>query len=386
MGRWKHQDQFHRAAATFKQRFERPPRFAAVAPGRVNLIGDHTDYNDGFVLPLAIERQTLVVADRRRDRTVRLASTAKAELARFENSSSPPLAPSHPQWANYVKGVMAGCLTAGLHAGGFDGLVDSTVPVGAGLSSSAALEVAAATLIEQMCNCKLDPPAKALLCQKAEHDFAGVPCGIMDQFIAVMARAGHAMLLDCRSRQVKMVDLTDPSVSILIVNSQVHHDLAEGQYADRRLTCHRAAKTLGLKALRDADMGMLTDSGLDPTSLRRARHVISENQRTREAAAAMEAGDWRHLGTLMDRSHDSLRDDFEVSCDELDLLVDLAHRQDGVYGARMTGGGFGGCTVNLVHSDRIDPISNQIHSQYRKQTGIEPTIFATRPAEGARGL
>ena len=383
------QTQLQRAAASFAQRFGRAPRFAAAAPGRVNLIGEHTDYSDGFVLPMAIQRQTVIVADRADGNRATVISREMDEQAAF--TVDPALAAGDPPWANYVKGVVAGGLGKGLDPGGFDAVIDSTVPVGGGLSSSAALEVAAATLIEALTDTTLAPTDKAQLCQRAEHEFAGMPCGIMDQSIAVMGQADGAMLLDCRLLAVRHVPLADPQVAVLIVNSNVRHELTGSEYADRRRQCEQAAAALDVKALRDATLPMLTASEkrLDPVTYRRAQHVITENRRVLDAADALVAGDWRALGQLMYASHFSLRDDFQVSCPELDLLVDLAAalgESRGVFGSRMTGGGFGGCTVSIVATNAIASVVQHISRDYVRQTGIEPTAFATRPAAGARIL
>jgi galactokinase len=382
-------DQVRVASERFALRFGRKPKFAAAAPGRVNLIGEHTDYNDGFVLPMAIERQTVVVADLAPGGAARVASTGQAALAQFAVNGS--IAPGEPRWANYVKGVVAGCLAEGLDPGGFEALVDSTVPLGGGLSSSAALEVATATLLEALTAKRIDPVRKALLCQQAEHKFAGVPCGIMDQFIAALGKEGHAMLLDCRAHTTRMVPLADPAVSVLIANTNVKHELTGGEYAQRRSQCEQAARSLGVKSLRDASLAQLQEArgSLDALAFRRARHVIGEIARTTRAADAMVAGDWALVGELMFESHESLREDFEVSCPELDLMVTLAREfapQRGVYGSRMTGGGFGGCTVTLLATDAVKAVSRHLHDRYKAQTGIEPLVFATRPAGGAQVL
>ncbi|HEX7009013.1 MAG TPA: galactokinase, partial [Phycisphaeraceae bacterium] len=346
-------DQLERAVASFRKMFGREPTCAAAAPGRVNLIGEHTDYNDGFVLPMAIERQTLIVAAPRADQEAHLVSTGVDSRAVFP--VSPDLQPGQPAWANYVRGVVHGCLTRGLSVSGFDALIDSTVPTGAGLSSSAALEVAAATLIEALTGQRLDPVDKALLCQQAEHTFAGMPCGIMDQFISALGQAGQALLIDCRSHQTRAVPMDDPALAVLIVDSKVKHELTGGEYAQRRAQCEAAARALEVSALRDATLEQLAQAYADEDQVeyRRARHVIRENQRTLDFADAAAARDWAKAGQLMFESHASLRDDFEVSCPELDLLVELAAARvdrGQVWGSRMTGGGFGGCTVSLVRA------------------------------------
>lgn len=383
-------EQLRRAAARFTEAFGRPPRFAVAAPGRVNLIGEHTDYNAGFVLPMAIERRTLILADRRADRTGRVVSTAVPEEATFDVNT--PLAPGQPAWANYVRGVVAGYLEQGIDPGGFDALIDSNVPTGGGLSSSAALEVATATLIEAMAGRSLEPTARALLCQRAEHEFAGMPCGIMDQFISALAQPGHALLIDCRSHETRPVPMHDPNVAVLVVNTNVAHELVEGAYAERRAQCERAAAALGVEALRDATMSDLERRGgdvggdLDGQSYHRARHVISENERTMRCAEALATGDWPEAGRLMLASHASLRDDFEVSCPELDLLVELAseHITSGeVFGTRMTGGGFGGCTVTLLRAEAAPSVAEDVTRRYHEKTGIIAGAFTTRPAGGA---
>jgi galactokinase len=284
--------------------------------------------------------------------------------------------------------VLSLCKNLGHDAGAVDLLIDSTVPLGGGLSSSASLEVATATFVEGLTGARLAPAEKALLCQKAEHQFAGVPCGIMDQFASVMAQADHLMLLDCRSHQVEMVPLAAGYVSVLVINSNVKHALSGGEYAERRSQCESAAKALGVATLREIASPQLdaAESRLDPVVYRRARHVVSEIERTERAAVAIRAGRWHEAGELMYASHASLWDDFEVSCPELDVLVELAQRigeSGGVIGSRMTGGGFGGCTVSLIRSDRVDEISKTIHDGYHQQTGIQADLFATRPAAGA---
>jgi galactokinase len=377
------------AEGEFARRFGRPPRWVAAAPGRVNLIGEHTDYNDGFVLPMAIDRYVVVAADRAPDGAAkaRLYSAALDQEATVAVEA--PFAPGAVAWARYVEGVVAGCRAAGLKAGPFEAVVLSDVPQGGGLSSSAAIEVAVATLIEAMAGALLDPLQKALLCQKAEHDFAGVPCGIMDQCTSVMGREGALLLLDCRTRTVRLTPLADPDFVALIVNSNVKHELSDGGYAARRRQCEEAAVALGAAALRDVDVKQLEQGRdrLDDVHYRRARHVVTENARTVEAAEAIRRGDWPTVGRLMVESHASLRDDFEVSCEELDLLVTLATdggAANGVIGSRMTGGGFGGCTISLVRRAALDAVSSHISEGYFRKAGRQATVFATRPVDGAR--
>jgi galactokinase len=381
------------AAEHFIKTYGHAPRWIAAAPGRVNVIGEHTDYNDGFVLPMAIELYTVIAA---------APSDGGAAQVRFHSSGnfsgpavvdlSKPLQPfPKGAWANYPAGVLAGFAERGIFPGGFDALIYSTVPSGGGLSSSAALEVATATLLEAMTRKTLDPVEKALLCQQAEHEYAGVPCGIMDQFISVMGRKDHLLLLDCRSRHTELIAMSDPAVALLVTNTNVKHELGSGQYAQRRAQCEAAAKILGVPSLRDATPAALQKAAgaMEDVVFRRARHVISEIERTPLAARALAASDWAAAGQLMYGSHYSLRDDYEVSCAELDAVVEIAQaigEKGGVYGCRMTGGGFGGCTVALVKAKAVSAIKRKIAADYKRKTGIEATMFVTRPAAGATVL
>ena len=373
----------------FEQAFGQPPRWIAAAPGRVNVIGEHTDYNDGFVLPMAIERYTVIAAAPAPagDQRIRLRSAAGAGEAIIDLSQ--PLKPAAKgTWYNYPLGVIAGFVGRGQNPGGFNALILSTVPLGGGLSSSAALEVATATLLEIITGKQLDPVEKALLCQKAEHDYAGMPCGIMDQFISVMGKENHLLLLDCRSRKPELVPMTDPAMALLITNTNVKHELTGGEYAKRRAQCEQAAQILNVASLRDATADQLEQGKgkMDEVVYRRARHVISEIERTTYAAEGVRASNWPTVGQLMYASHASLRDDYEVSCPELDAVVEIAQAigpKGGVLGCRMTGGGFGGCTVALVRADAVAAISAQIATEYEKRTKIKPTLFVSRPAAGA---
>ena len=381
--------QLKQAIELFTRHFGRAPACAAAAPGRVNLIGEHVDYNNGFVLPMAIERQTLMVAAPRSDgrRLASIISASQPEPVAFSTEQLTP--PEQPTWVDYIRGVVAGFAEAGHEVPGFDAAIVSDVPVGGGLSSSAALEVASATALESLLGRPLDPVKKALLCQQAEHRFARVPCGIMDQFISALGRAGHALLLDCRSLEPRHVAMADEGVTVLIANTNCRHELTGGEYAERRAQCEAAARDLGVESLRDIDVNTVIAAKprLEPLVFRRAYHVVSEIERTPRAAEMLEAGDYGGFGRLMLDSHTTLRDAFEVSTHELDLLVELAEQRmgdGGVYGARMTGAGFGGCTVTLVRSDKAHSVERYLYSHYVEQTGIEPTVFATRPADGAR--
>jgi len=377
------------AAAEFQKRYGRPPRWIVAAPGRVNLIGEHTDYNDGFVFPMAIERYTVIAADRpaKDTKQIQLQSTNGGLPVTIDLAQ--PLKPlPKGSWANYPAGVIAGFLARGQNPGGFEALIHSNVPLGGGLSSSASLEVATATLLETITGKKLDPVEKALLCQKAEHDYAGMPCGIMDQFISVMGRENHVLLLDCRSRKTELVPMTDDSVAVLIINTNVKHELTGSEYPTRRKQCETAAKILGVPSLRDAtpEALELAQGRMDEVVFRRARHIIGEIERTVHAAAGVRASNWPTVGQLMYASHASLRDDYEVSCPELDAVVEIAEAigfKGGMIGCRMTGGGFGGCAVALVKSDAVAAISKKIAADYKRKTGIDATIFVSRPAAGA---
>jgi galactokinase len=376
-------------AEQFRRAYGAAPRWMAAAPGRVNVIGEHTDYNDGFVLPMAIERYTVVAAG------PRPAGQANTELRSVETKDPVVLDLAQPlrplpkgHWGNYPAGVLAGWQARGVKLPPFAAMAHSTVPIGGGLSSSAALEVATATVCEAMTGQSMDPTEKALLCQEAEHKFAGVPCGIMDQFISTMGRKDHLLLLDCRSRRPELVPMSDPAVSLLIVNTNVKHALTGGEYSQRRAQCEQAARDLGLPSLRDATWDALEKGRgrMDDTVFRRARHIVGEIERTTQAAQEIRQARWPEAGKLMYASHQSLRDDFEVSCAELDAVVEIAcgiGLSGGVYGCRMTGGGFGGCAVALVKTSEIGHISRKIEAQYREKTRISAALFVSRPAGGA---
>jgi galactokinase len=377
-------------AADFKQAIGSEPKWISAAPGRVNIIGEHTDYNDGFVFPMAIERYTVIAAAPNGSTQITLRSASGQGVATVDLAQ--PLKPGPKgYWANYPMGVIAGFVARGLKPVGFDAVMNSTVPLGGGLSSSASLEVATATLLEAITGTTLDPVEKALLCQKAEHDYAGMPCGIMDQFISTLGRKDHVLLLDCRSREPKLVPFTDPSVAVLIVNTNVKHELTGSEYPTRRKQCETAAKALGVPSLRTATAALLEQNRakLDEVVFRRARHVIGEIARTPAAAAAIAKGDWVAAGDAMYASHYSLKDDYEVSCIELDAVVEIAKgigAQGGVIGCRMTGGGFGGCAVALVQTSAVDAVMKTIEAEYKKKTGITPTMFVSRPGQGATVL
>ena len=360
--------------------------FTVLAPGRVNLIGEHTDYNDGFVLPMAIEREVTIRVRPRRDRSALLST--EREPAPFTLDLTQPISPrgcGPGNWSAYPAGVLAGFQKLGWEIPGFEADVSATLPAGGGLSSSAALEVATATLVETLCGRSLEPLEKALLCQAAEHAFAGVPCGIMDQTAVCCARAGHALLIDCRSLELQHVFLP-AELSVLVINSGVKHSLADGSYARRREECAAAAAGLGLASLRDLPAADATArlTSLPLPERARARHVVSENDRVLRFTEALAKRDWPTAGRLMAESHWSLSRDYEVSCPELDQIVKRAMVLPGVYGCRMTGGGFGGCAVALVDAARATEIGNLLHESYRQATGIAADWFLTRAAAGPR--
>jgi galactokinase len=353
------------------------------APGRVNLIGEHTDYNDGFVMPAALEFSTMTAILPRSDRRLRIHSLALSETVEFDLDGSDP-APRR-DWADYVLGVAIMLERAGHRLRGADLMLQSSVPMGAGMSSSAALEVSVGyALLTESC-LPVNLVELAQCCQRAENEFVGMRCGIMDQFISCHGVAGHAVLLDCRSLEYRLVPI-DPRARLVICNSMVRHELAGSEYNLRRQECERGVALLGqalgpIKALRDVNSAQLEQhAGLLPAvTYRRCRHIVSENARTVQAADALEKGDLHRFGTLMVESHKSMRDDYQISCRELDLMVELALSVAGVYGSRMTGGGFGGCTVSLVDAETVEQFMETIAKGYREATGKTPSIFTCMP-------
>jgi galactokinase len=373
--------------AEFEARFGAPPAFVARAPGRVNLIGDHTDYNDGFVLPMAIDRAVWVAGRARDDRRVRLHSLDFGETTGFsldEIAAEPPRTP-HEGWIEYVRGVAWSLMASG-HAlpRGFEGVTSGDVPVGAGLSSSAALELAMARAFATACDLEWEPVAMARLAQRAENEWVGVNCGIMDQMISAAGEAGHALLIDCRTLDARAVPIP-PEVAVVILDTATRRGLVDSAYNERRAQCERAAAFFGARALRDVSPSTFLDrgAGLDPDTRRRARHVVTENARTLAAAEALEAGQVRLVGRLMNESHASLRDDFEVSRPELDTMVDLARGWRGCHGARMTGAGFGGCCVALVDAAAVEGFTADVSRRYEARTGLVPAVYVCSAAAGA---
>ncbi|HLL88243.1 MAG TPA: galactokinase [Tepidisphaeraceae bacterium] len=359
------------------------------SPGRVNLIGEHTDYNDGFVFPMAIEPEFRIVFRQRVDGRVRLSSTHKPrEVVDF--SVNERIERGQPQWANYPKGVAAEMLAAGIPLVGMDALVTNTLPVGGGLSSSAAFEVGTALAFLTLAGTEMDAGRIALLCKKAENEYAGVPSGIMDQTIVAAGRVGHAMLLDCRDLSKQFIPLDSAELRVVIANSMVKHELSGGEYAERRHQCEEAVAFFrkadpDVKALRDVTMTQVeaAKGQLSDVVFRRARHVVGENARTSRAAVLLSQRKYEEAGQLMVQSHDSLRDDYEVSVPELDYLVEQAMTVKGVYGARMTGGGFGGCIVALAQPRAVDALSQHLNNVYPKKFNKQPGVFVTTATQGA---
>jgi len=367
--------------AEFERRYGEAPAIVVRAPGRVNLIGEHTDYNDGFVLPMAIDRAVWIAlrpsgSVRVIARSLDFDETIEFSLEAFGRGG--------PAWGEYLKGVAWSLKEAGYRPRGWEGELAGDVPIGAGLSSSAALELAAARAFAAVSDLPLDPAAMARIAQRAENEWVGVRCGIMDQMVSAAGREGNALLIDCRSLETQAVPLP-PGMTVVVMDTATRRGLLDSAYNERREQCEAAARFLGVPALRDVTARSLAAKGLglEETTLRRARHVVSENARTLQAADAMRRGDAEALGRLMSASHVSLRDDFEVSSRELDLMVECALRQAGCLGARMTGAGFGGCAVALVRAEASQAFVDSVASDYRRVTGLEPRVFVCRAADGA---
>jgi galactokinase len=356
------------------------------APGRVNLIGEHTDYNDGFVMPVAIDMFTWAAVKPRQDTVLNVASL---EMDKQVSTSLHSALQPRRDWSDYVIGVFAQLQNTGRDSNGADVLVHGEVPLGAGLSSSAALEASTGFAALRSNGVAVDRTQLALLCQRAENQFVGTKCGIMDQFISCHGQAGHALMLDCRSLEFSLLPIP-ADVRIVICNTMVKHELAGGEYNARRAECEAGVRLLvqwlpGIKALRDVSMSQYDQYSerLPEVVRRRCRHVVAEDERAQRAAEALRSGALDDFGRLMAESHRSLRDDYEVSCRELDVMVEIANKQPGVYGARMTGGGFGGCTVNLVEAAQTDNFVAKMQREYQAATGIRPQVYVCSAADGA---
>ncbi|NDJ61919.1 MAG: galactokinase [Chloroflexi bacterium] len=372
---------------TFTERFGAPPTALVRAPGRVNLIGEHTDYNDGFVLPMALDRALWIALRPRDDDQVVL------HALDFDDSVQIALPVTQPEaadgglrkgWSEYVRGVAWALHEAGLTLRGWEGVIASDVPMGAGLSSSAAIELATARAFATVSGLDWHAAQFAQIAQRAENAWVGVKSGIMDQLISAAGVAGHAVLIDCRWLTLDPVPLP-PETQIVILDTATRRELVGSAYNERRAQCEAAARSFGVPALRDVTLNQFEAAAdaLDPVIQRRARHVITENARTLQAAAAMRTGDPVELGRLMDASHISMRDDFEISRPEMDRMVEIAQAHPASFGARMTGGGFGGCAVALVRAEAADPFSAEVAAAYTAATGLEPKIYISAAADGA---
>lgn len=369
----------------FRNVFLTGATIVSCAPGRVNIIGEHVDYNDGFVLPMALPMVTFVIGKPNGTNECEIVTCCDgADDPRRVRFSICNLAPGHPKWVNYMKGVIH---NYGFPINeGFNAVVISNVPMGGGLSSSAALEVATLKFLEAHTGKSYSKlTEKALICQKAEHTFCDMPCGIMDQLVSITGKAEHAVLIDCQTLDTTQIPFVSKTLCILICNSNVKHELSSSEYPTRRSQCAQALQLMGLKSYKDATENHLQVlKKVDQVYLKRARHVITEIKRTCDAAHALKTNNFEKLGKLMSESHQSLRDDFEVSCKELDLLVTIASKSPGVLGSRMTGGGFGGCTVTLVTKADVEIVIENMEAEYKKQTGIKADFYICEPSDGAR--
>lgn len=392
----------------FHHIFGGAPDFIAAAPGRVNLIGEHTDYNDGYVFPVAIDKSVYIVARRREDSRVRLhaldaerkrvdagqRSRSYKRRNRYEFSLATlgdETEVSAPAWSKYLVGVATLLQNSGRTLRGMDALITGDVPIGAGLSSSAALTVSAALAFLTASGSEMDRKELAALCQRVEHEFVGVKCGIMDQTISLLGRADHGLFLDCRSLEHTHVPLNLGEHVIVICNTKVKRELAASEYNKRRAECEKGVSILkrwlpDISSLRDVD---LTDfenyeEALPFLTQKRCRYVLEENARVQKAIAALQDADLPAFGRFMNASHSGLRDDYEVSCNELDVLTNIARSVPGVLGTRMTGAGFGGCTVTLAHQDAVETLHKRVMTEYPQQVGIEPEIYLCTVGDGAR--
>lgn len=364
----------------FQRRYGAEPRIFR-APGRINIIGEHTDHNQGLVLPAAIDLATCVACSPRRDRKIKVASLSLGTDFEFTLGDEP--SPDVPAWVRYVQGVASILERTGRKLIGANMLIDSNVPIGAGLSSSAALEVSATASLAGLAGYDCGGIEIAQIGQKAEHEFAGVKSGIMDQFASVFGKTGHALFLDCRSMSFSAVPLGD--ASFILFNTRVKHNLADSEYNQRRAECEEAAKFFGKGSLRDvsaADLGTVATDKRGSAIFRRARHVVSENERVLAAVSAFEKQDLSEVGRLLAASHASLRDDFEVSCAELDLMTELAETHEAILGSRMMGGGFGGCTINLVRPGADIGFIEDVKKRYQELTGIEAQAYYCITSDG----
>ncbi len=377
-----------RAHQSFNELYQSTPTITAVAPGRVNLIGEHVDYCDGIVLPLAISRY-VVISARPNDSKIAHITGPGLDPVKFDISA--PQITSDKKWANYLGGVTQGFLDLNYHIPGFDAYIESTLPLGAGLSSSTALECCFATLIEGLVDTVLPTHEKTRIALESERKHSNAPSGISDQFASAYGAEDHLILIDCQSREADLIPFNDPTLSFLIVDTCVSHDLGDELYLERFGSAFRALHLLDKPSWRDVTMDDVyqNEEKLGETLYRRAKHIVTETQRAPLAANVLTNGDFASIGKIMADSHRSLRDDFQVSCDELDLIVGLANEigfEGGVLGARMTGSGFGGSALILCRTDQLEEIAKKINRAYEAETGIIPIIFSTRPSKGAHIL
>jgi len=375
-----------RVTQEFERRFGGPPTFVVRAPGRVNLIGEHTDYNDGFVLPMAIDRAIWIAMRPRGDQRVVGHSLDFEQPVEFsvEEVEQVSVSEATPAWGEYLRGVAWALQEAGHTLQGWEGVVASDVPIGASLSSSAALEMATARVFAVTSGLQWDATSMARIGQRAENEWVGVNCGIMDQMISAAGKADHALLIDCRSLEAQPVPLP-PGTAVVVLDTATRRGLVDSAYNERRAQCEAAARFFGVLALRDVSVAQFQAQAdrLDDLTRRRARHVVTENDRTLRAAEAMRRGNAAGLGRLMNDSHASLRDDFEVSTDELNSMVACARREDACYGARMTGGGFGGCAVALVRAGAAQAFAASVIESYQTTTDISPNVYVCAATNGA---
>ena len=364
------------------------PQVIIRAPGRVNLIGEHTDYNDGYVLPIAIDRDVLIAGSRSKESAICLYSMNFDRISAFslDNISKDRV----NMWSNYPRGVVHTLRRRGYPVGGANLAIQGDVPLGSGLSSSAALEIASAMTFQALYEFQLDGPEMATLCQKAENEFVGVNCGIMDQFISRLGAKNHALFIDCRTLEHEAVPITGRNVKFVVADTLKKRGLVDSEYNTRREQCEEAVSLLktylpGIRALRDVSVSDFKKYGseIPPTVRRRAEHVVSENDRVLKSVQALKKGDVETFGKLMNKSHESLRDLYEVSCRELDVLVESAWRVPGVYGSRMTGAGFGGCTVSMVANDAVEDFLERVPLEYRARIGVTPLVYVCTPESGA---
>ncbi len=367
----------------FSAAFDGTPDLIIRAPGRVNLIGEHTDYNDGFVLPMAIDYDIRVAARARPDRTVRLYSCDLDKHDTFHLDQVRRVG-DKPTWADYVRGVADALQREGYTLRGMDAAITGNVPRAAGLSSSAALELASITAFRLLSQLNLDPVRAALLGQRAENEFVGMRCGIMDQFISSLGRADHALLIDCRSLSYEAVPLP-AGARIVVTDSAIRRGLVDSAYNERRAQCEEGARQMGVKALRDVSVEMFeaNRARLSDVVARRCQHVVTEDQRTLDSVESLKRGDLATFGRLMNESHSSMRDWFEITTKDIDALVEIQQNTPGCYGARMTGGGFGGCTVALAREEAVPLLVEAIRTRYPARTGKTPQVYVCRATDGA---